>query len=169
MTLDSLTPFVDHPIVAIRSPSVKVAARQVYRISVMVFMINPAVAGAGGLIVRDSIGGERLQFRTPSALKGWFEVVYYRRVPADGTLNVTLGMANYGWAAFDDFKIEPIIEQVDPDQFKMTLRPRPRPKKEKTKTASTNKEKELDADGNPIATPSRPPTANRLQGAPVRE
>ncbi len=63
-TLDSLVPFVDHPVVAIRSPAVKVGARQVYRISVMVYIVNAANPGAGGLIVRDSIGGERLQFRT---------------------------------------------------------------------------------------------------------
>ncbi len=136
LTIDSLSPIVDHPIVAVRSPTVKVGASQVYRISVMVFMRNPATPGAGGMIVRDSIGGERLQFRTPGALTDWFEVVYYRRAPVDGTLSVTLGMANYGWAAFDDFKIEPIVEQVDPDQYKRASpsegpdprrRPRPTP------------------------------------------
>ena len=114
-------PFVDHPVVAVRSPAVKVRARQVYRISVMVKMANQALPGAGGLIIRDSIGGERLQFRTPQALADdWFEVVYYRRVPEDGTLSVTLGLAGYGYASFDDFKIEPIVEQVDADQYKLT-------------------------------------------------
>ncbi len=117
--LDSLAPFVDHPIVAVRSPSVKVGARQVYRISVMVKMAHQALAGAGGLIVRDSIGGERLQFRARDLdPKDWYEVVYYRRVPSDGTLSVTLGMAGYGYASFDDLKVEPIVDQIDADQFK---------------------------------------------------
>ena len=44
-TLDSLVPFVDHPVVAVRSPEVPVRARQVYRISVMVKMANLALPG----------------------------------------------------------------------------------------------------------------------------
>ncbi len=128
VSLDSLPPFIDRPVVAVRSPSVPVRAGELYRVSVMAFMPKPCTPGAGGLIVRDSIGGERLQYRTAAALMGnWFEIVYYRRVPADGDLSITLGLAGYGFCEFDDLKVEPIVEQVDPDQPRVTVRPRRRP------------------------------------------
>ncbi len=144
LTVDSLAPFVDHPVVAVRSPAVKVGARQVYRISVMAFVIHASNPGAGGVIVRDSIGGERLQFRTPQALaEEWFEIVYYRRAPEDGTMSITLGLAGYGWAAFDDLKVEPIVETIDPEQIKLTARPKRKPKK--PKADSDSKEAKTDA------------------------
>ena len=168
-TLDSLVPFVDHPVVALRSPAVKVGARQVYRISVMAKTSNQAVPGAGGLIIRDSIGGERLQFRTYDPLKtDWFEVVYYRRAPADGTMTVTLGMAGYGYAAFDDFKIEPIVETVDPDQFKqLSVRTRRRPAPPRAEPAPPST-----STGSTAATTGgngRASTANRPRPMPIRE
>jgi hypothetical protein len=164
-TLDSLVPFVDHPVVAVRSPAVKVGAQQVYRISVMVKLANLALPGAGGLIVRDSIGGERLQFRARDVgVADWYEVVYYRRVPADGTLSVTLGLAGYGFASFDDLKIEPIVEQVaDIDQYKQASarrrasRPRVTPNPAATPTSDTT------------ATPSRTATGTRPRPMPIRQ
>jgi hypothetical protein len=171
-TIDSLVPFVDHPVVAIRSPSVKVRASEVYRISVMAYMANQTVPGAGGLIIRDSIGGERLQFRTTNALAmDWFEVVYYRRVPADGTMDVTLGMAGYGFAAFDDFKIEPIIGQLTDEELKLieSKKPKydPRKKPEKDDEDDQNKDKEKDKDKDDKDNPRR--TANQLGSFPVRQ
>jgi hypothetical protein len=159
-TLDSLVPFVDHPIVAVRSPAVKVGASQVYRISVMAKMANLALPGAGGLIVRDSIGGERLQFRARDlGAADWYEIVYYRRVPADGTMTVTLGMAGYGYASFDDFKIEPIVEQVDADQYKQpSARRRPaRPPASTTPTTGT------------ATTPPRAAAVDRPRMMPIRQ
>ena len=167
LTLDSLVPFVDHPVVAVRSPSRRrSSARQVYRISVMVKMANLAPApGAGGLIVRDSIGGERLQFRArdmgASARVGT-KAVYYRWVPADGTLSVTLGMAGYNYCGFDDLKVEPIVETVEVDTSPVAVRARRR-----TPRPSTPDPTETSATGG--APPARPATANRLRPYPVRE
>ena len=166
LTLDSLVPFVDHPVAAIRSPPVKVGARQVYRISVMAKTSNQSVPGAGGLIIRDSIGGERLQFRTHDALAmDWFEVVYYRRAPADGTMTVTLGFAGYGYAAFDDFKIEPIVETIDPEQFKQ-LSVRTRRRAARTPASPTSTER---PGSDATATNSRASTANRPRPLPIRQ
>jgi hypothetical protein len=161
-TIDSLVPFVDHPVVAVRSPAVKVRARQVYRISVMVKMANLALPGAGGLIIRDSIGGERLQFRARDASAiDWYEAVYYRWVPADGMLSVTLGMAGYGYASFDDLRIEPIAEQVDADAYKQaSARRRPaRPPAATTPTPTAGT----------TANPSRAATADRPRMVPYRQ
>jgi hypothetical protein len=160
ITLDSLVPFVDHPIVAVRSPAVKVSARQVYRISVMVKMANFALPGAGGLIVKDSIGTDRLQFRTRDVgAAEWYEAVYYRWVPADGMMSVTLGMAGYGYASFDDFKIEPIVEQVDADVYKEASARR-RPKRSTTETTTTT---------GTASNPSRASAAARPRPVPIRQ
>ena len=61
------------------------------------------------MIVRDSIGGETLQFRTTDPIPELSRVVLYRRVPTDGELSVTLGLAGYGDVFFDDLKIEPVV------------------------------------------------------------
>ncbi len=161
ITIDSLPPFVDFPVVAVRSPAVKVGARQVYRISVMAYMVNQSAPGVGGLIVRDSIGGERLQFRTRDALsQDWFEIVYYRRAPADGTMSIMLGMAGYGYCSFDDLKVEPIVETIDPDQ-PVVVRPRRRPARPPEGATPTS-------DAGPTA-PTRSAAGNRLRPTPIRE
>ena len=128
LQIDSIIPFADHPIVAVRSPSVPVRAGEMYQISVMANMTNSTVPGNGGLIVRDSIGGERLQYRTPHGLPDvWFQIVYYRRIPADGELNVTLGLAAVsGVVSLDDLRIVPIVEQLDFEQLQRNAALRPR-------------------------------------------
>ena len=129
LRLDAVVPFADHPIVAVQSPPVPVRAGEMYRISVLALMRNSTVPGSGGLIVRDSFGGERFQFRTPHGLPDqWFEIVYYRRIPSDGDLSVTLGLAAVsGMVAFDNLRIEPIVEQLNVDQIQQAAAVRPRP------------------------------------------
>jgi hypothetical protein len=107
--IDAFVPFLDHPPAALRSPPVEVAARQLLRISVKVKMSRATPSGTGGLIVRDSLGGPPLEYRTTNAIPDWSEVVLYRRAPADGALSVTLGLAGFGEAFFDDLRIEPIV------------------------------------------------------------
>ena len=94
---------------AVRSPAVRVGAKQFVRISVLVHRPIASAPGAGGVIVRDSIGGETLQFRTTDPIPELSRVVLYRRVPADGELTVTLGLAGYGDVFFDDLRIEPVV------------------------------------------------------------
>jgi hypothetical protein len=66
----------------------------------------------GGIIVRDSIGGEQFQFRTSDPIPSFSRVVLYRKAPIDGKLTVTLGLAGYGEAFFDDFRVE-LVEAGD--------------------------------------------------------
>ena len=164
LRLDATIPFADHPIVAVRSPAVPVRAGEMYRVSCMVYMSNNAPPGAGGLIIRDNFGGERLQYRTAGALANWFEVVYYRRIPTDGELSVTLGMAAVtGDAAFDDFKIEPIVEQINLENRPVTVRAR-----RATDTAAT-----ANPDGTPATAPKAEARPNRAAfrplAVPIRE
>jgi hypothetical protein len=101
-----LPPFVDHPLAAVRSPAVKVRANNLVRVSVVVRRPMASAPGAGGLIVRDSIGGEQLQFRSTDLINNWSRVVLYRKAPTDVEFTVTLGLAGYGEAWFDDFRVE---------------------------------------------------------------
>jgi len=120
--LDLMIPFLDFPMAAIRSPSIPVEANNLIRISVLVRRAWPSPPGLGGIIVRDSIGGEQFQFRTSGPIPAFSRVVLFRKAPAAGTFNVTLGLAGYGEAYFDDFRVEVIEEApvrgsgpVDPD------------------------------------------------------
>lgn len=105
-TADSLPPFLDQPAAAVRSPAVKVRGTSLIRISVRVKMPRDLPPGAGGLIVRDSLGGPLLQYRTTRAIPDWQEIVLYRRAPADAEVSVLLGLAGFGRAYFDDLQIQ---------------------------------------------------------------
>jgi hypothetical protein len=107
--LDQNIPFQDHAVAAVRTPPIDVKEAEMIRISVMVSMPFRTAPGAGGLIIRDSLGGETLQYRTTSAIPGWQEVVLYRRVPADGKMTLFLGYAGLQSALFDNIRIQKII------------------------------------------------------------
>lgn len=103
--IDKGPPFLDHPAAAIRSPAVKVRADQFLRITVSLQRKFQTADGYGGVIVRDSIGGEPLQFVTAEPIPVMKKLVLYRRAPADGEMTVTLGLAGYGEAFFDDLTV----------------------------------------------------------------
>jgi hypothetical protein len=104
--IDNLTAFLDHPAAAVQSPPIPVEAAQLVRIRVKVRMPRALPAGSGGVIIRDSLGGEALEFRQTEAINNWTEVVLLRRVATDGDLTVTLGLAGFGDAYFDDLRID---------------------------------------------------------------
>ncbi len=109
--LDTILPkFFDFPIAAIRSPPIPVEANNLIRISVLVKRPYTSAGGLGGIIVRDSIGGEQFQYRSNSPIPAFNRVVLFRKVPATGTFTVTLGLAGYAEAYFDDFRVEVIEE-----------------------------------------------------------
>jgi len=104
---------------------VKVSAGQFLRISVFVRRPNPTAAGAGGVIVRDSIGGELLQFVSNAAIPALTKIVLYRRADADGDLTVTLGLAGYGDAFFDDLAVERVESAPAFEPAEVARLPRP--------------------------------------------
>lgn len=106
--LDSFAPFFDFPAAAIQTPPIRVTAGQFLRISVLVQKTNPSAPGQGGLIIRDSIGGEALQFRSSVSIPKFSKVILFRRVPADGVMTVTMGLAGFGEAYFDDLQVETV-------------------------------------------------------------
>lgn len=117
--LDSFAPFLDFPAAAIRTPPIRVTAGQFLRISVLIQKANPSTAGQGGVLITDSIGGEALQFRSGGSFTKFSKVILFRRVPADGVMTVTLGLAGFGEAYFDDLKVETVegTGPGRPDQY----------------------------------------------------
>ena len=115
--------FFDFPVAAVRSPAIKVEAKNLIRISVLVKRPIASTPGMGGIIVRDSIGGEQFQFRTSDAIPSFSRVVLYRKAPVDGSFTVTLGLAGYGEAFFDDFR----VELVEADEGQRRSQPRQPP------------------------------------------
>ena len=117
--IDLMVPFLDFPAAAIRSPPIRVEANNLIRISVLVRRAVRSEPGLGGIIVRDSIGGEQFQFRTSVAIPAFTRVVLFRKAPASGKFNVTLGLAGFGEAYFDDLRVEVIEEaplrELEPD------------------------------------------------------
>jgi hypothetical protein len=110
----TLPPVLDFAVAAIRSPEIRVEASNLIRISVLVKRPYPSPPGIGGVIVRDTIGGEQFQFRTSGAIAQFSRVILYRKAPANGTFSVTLGLAGYGDVYFDDFRVEVIEEGPGP-------------------------------------------------------
>jgi hypothetical protein len=125
--LDTILPkFFDFPVAAIRSPPIPVEANNLIRISVLVKRPYESAGGVGGVIVRDSIGGEQFQFRTSGPIASFSRVLLFRKAPADGTFTVTLGLAGYAEAYFDDLRVEVIEQDAGDAEQNLAQRPRRR-------------------------------------------
>ena len=112
--VDRLPTLLDFPAVAVRSPAIQLSERQFVRVSVWVHMPRPVAPGAGGLIVRDSIGSEMLQYRMTEPIIDWQKLYLWRRAPADGPFTVTLGLSGYGEVWFDDLRVERFVDPSSP-------------------------------------------------------
>jgi hypothetical protein len=105
--VDLVQPYQDFPVVAVRSPEVPVQEGQFLRISLDLSKPYYQIPGHGGVIIRDSIGGEPLQFRFAPEIPELTPVVFFRRAPADGVLTVTIGLAGaHGEVFINNFKVE---------------------------------------------------------------
>lgn len=124
--IDTLIPFMKLPAAAIRTPAIRMERGELYRISVLVKKDYASPQGIGGITITDSIGGEPMQFRTSSGMHKLSRVVLYRRAPSKGMLTVTLGLAGFGEAIFEDFRVErlDIASRVSPDEYANRQSPR---------------------------------------------
>jgi hypothetical protein len=127
--LDKTAPqFLDFPVAAVRSPPIRVEGNNLIRISVLARRVWPSAPGLGGLIVRDSIGGEAFQFRTSGPLPEYYRIILYRKAPIDGTFTVTLALAGYGEAYFDNLRVEVIEHAPQTTPPNVVERPRSAPR-----------------------------------------
>lgn len=101
-------PFQNQPLVSIQTPSVPIQAGQLVRIGVKLKMDRNLPVGNLGLFVRDSIGGEALQYRTCDPIPEWSELVLYRQAAEDTDLSLTIGLGALGSFLVDDVRIQVI-------------------------------------------------------------
>jgi hypothetical protein len=94
--------------VAVTSPPVQAAPGSLVRVSGWVRLPQPIQASADGALVFDTAGGEPLGVRFTAATKGWQRFTLFRRVPANGQVQVTAALTGIGTAYFDDLAIEPL-------------------------------------------------------------
>jgi hypothetical protein len=99
--------------VGLISPTVKLPANSLVRVSAWVKVPNPILASPDGVLFFDSIGGEPLGARIggPTLVEkkpGWQKVTLFRRVPQTGVMQVTAALTGIGTVYFDDLKIEPL-------------------------------------------------------------
>src|SRR5262249_27237537 len=99
---------LERTFLAINSPAVHLQPGSLVRISAWVRIPKPIAASVDGALFYDSAGGEPLAVRLTEPTP-WKKYTLYRRVPASGTISVTLAMTGIGTAYFDDVRIEPLV------------------------------------------------------------
>ncbi len=111
---------LERTFLALHSPPVRLPPGTLVRISAWV-KAGVTVSPDGALLY-DSAGGEPLALRL-NATPDWKRYYLYRRVPASGSLSVTLAMTGLGSVFFDDVRVEPLLPRDAPPT---ALAPRPR-------------------------------------------
>jgi hypothetical protein len=108
---------LERTFLALNSPVVHLPPGSLVRISFAVLIPEAITASLDGAMVYDSAGGEPLALRLVGPLGGWPRYTLYRRVPASGTINVTLALTGIGAAYFDDVRIEPLVWSPRPRDY----------------------------------------------------
>lgn len=93
---------------ALVSMPVKLPPGTLVQVSGWVNIPAEITASPDGAMIYDSAGGEALAIRLTDATP-WKKLTVYRRVPASGSINVTLAMTGVGKVYFDDIRIEPLV------------------------------------------------------------
>ena len=99
---------LEHTSLALASPAVRLQPGSLVRLSAWIKVPKPIIGSADGVLFFDSAGGEPLAIHIGEA-KDWKQFILYRRVPASGTVNVTMALTGIGTAFFDDVRIEPLV------------------------------------------------------------
>jgi hypothetical protein len=99
---------LERTLLAITSPPVQLKPGTLVQVSGWICVPLPISATADGALFYDSAGGEPLAIRL-SEPTPWTKFTLYRRVPASGTMQVTLALTGLGTVYFDDVRIEPLV------------------------------------------------------------
>src|SRR5262249_34758612 len=99
---------LERTFLALNSPPVHLEPGALVQISGWIRIPQPITASADGVLFYDSAGGEPLAVRLRDGAK-WQQFILYRRVPASGTINVTVALTGIGTAYFDDIRVEPLL------------------------------------------------------------
>ncbi|MHB1425877.1 MAG: hypothetical protein ACYC3I_22155 [Gemmataceae bacterium] len=106
---------LERTFLAIHSPSVHLPPGTPVRISAWMRVLAPLTASPDGALFYDSAGGEPLAVRV-SLPTGWRQFILYRTVPDSGTINVSMALTALGTVYFDDIRIEPLTDKVEPEE-----------------------------------------------------
>jgi hypothetical protein len=128
---------LERTFLAIHSPAVRFQPGTLVRITGWVRIPVQIKASADGALFYDSVGGEPLavRFVNPTGTS-WKQVTLYRKVPASGTINVTLALTGIGQAFFDDLRIEPLrpgLKALAEGELPSLRSPKPPEKKKEEK------------------------------------
>jgi hypothetical protein len=99
---------LERTLLAITSPAVQLPPGTLVQVSGWITIPEKIKATADGALFYDSAGGEPLAIRLTEPMP-WKRFTLYRRVPASGTLQVTLALTGIGSVYFDDVRIEPLM------------------------------------------------------------
>ncbi len=99
---------LERTFLAVHTPAVRLPAGTLVCITGWVRLPAAVAASTDGALVYDSAGGEPLALHLTSAVPKWKQFTLYRKVPASGTINVTLALTGIGVAYFDDVRIQPL-------------------------------------------------------------
>ncbi|MCI0462387.1 MAG: hypothetical protein L0Z62_36000 [Gemmataceae bacterium] len=99
---------LDRTFLALNSPAVRLPPGSLVRVSAWVCIPEAITASPDGALLFDSSGGEPLALRLSGPMS-WKKFTLYRKVPASGTVSVTLALTGLGSAYFDDVRIEPLV------------------------------------------------------------
>lgn len=99
---------LERAVVALVSPTVKLPPGSLVQVSGWVRVPEDIKASPDGALLYDSAGGDALGIRLTEAT-AWKKFTLYRRIPASGSINVTLALTGLGSVYFDDIRIEPLI------------------------------------------------------------
>jgi hypothetical protein len=98
---------LDRSYVAIHSPAVHLPPGTPVAVSAWVRIPEAITASPDGMLFYDSAGGEPLAVRLNGPTK-WKKFTLYRRVPANGVVNVTMALTGLGTVYIDDVRVEPL-------------------------------------------------------------
>jgi hypothetical protein len=93
---------------ALTSVPIRMPPGTLVQVSAWVNIPAPITASPDGAMIYDSAGGEGLAIRLTDPIP-WKKLTVYRRVPASGSINVTLALTGVGTIYFDDIRIEPLV------------------------------------------------------------
>ena len=95
--------------IAVVSPTVKLQPGSFVQVSAWIYVTENIGGSPDGAMFYDSVGGESFAVRLTEPTKKWKRFTLYRRVPASGSIHVTLALTGLGSVYFDDVSIEPLV------------------------------------------------------------
>jgi hypothetical protein len=106
---------------AISSPTVKLPPGTLVQITGYVQIPQKIASSVDGALLFDSAGGEPLGVRLTEPTT-WKKITLYRRVPASGTISVSMVLTGIGRVYFDDIRIEPLVNTATSAKAAVTPR-----------------------------------------------